>query len=138
MKFDPKKLATDLVPLLPALAIFAGLAYYFSFTQDDAYISYRYVANYLNGNGLVYNIGERVEGFTNFGWVIYLILVGSIGLGYILISKITGFLCGAGVVIVSYFIARELFGEKERLLSYGSAYLVAANLSLAYWSPAGL
>jgi arabinofuranosyltransferase len=138
MRFDLKKLATDFLPLLPALALFAGLAYYFSFTQDDAYISYRYVANYLNGNGLVYNIGERVEGFTNFGWVIYLILIGSVGLGYIAVSKITGFLCGAGVVIVSYYIARELFGEKERLLSYGSAYLVATNLALAYWSPAGL
>ncbi|MFZ1684426.1 MAG: hypothetical protein WAU88_09900 [Candidatus Zixiibacteriota bacterium] len=138
MKIDLRKRATDIAPLLPALAIFAGLAYYFSFTQDDAYISYRYVANYLNGNGLVYNIGERVEGFTNFAWVIYLILVGSVGLGYIVVSKITGFLCGAGVVIVSFYIARELFGEKERLFSYGAAYLVAANLSLAYWSPAGL
>ncbi len=37
---------------------------------DDAFISYRYAKNLINGNGLVYNIGERVEGFTNFLWTI--------------------------------------------------------------------
>jgi arabinofuranosyltransferase len=130
--------AQDLLWLMPALALFAGLAYYFSFTQDDAYISYRYVANYLNGHGLVYNIGERVEGFTNFGWVIYLILWGAFGVGYIAVSKITGFLCGLGVIVATYYIGRELFGEKERIWSAVPAFLIGANMSLAYWSPAGL
>ena len=63
-----------LLPLVPALAVYAFLCHQLNFTQDDAYISYRYVANFLNGDGLVYNIGERVEGYTNFGWVIYLIM----------------------------------------------------------------
>ena len=30
--------------------------------EDDAYITYRYVQNSCNGNGLVYNVGERVFG----------------------------------------------------------------------------
>ena len=63
--------------LLAGMVVYSILAYQFNFVQDDAYISYRYVANFLNGDGLVYNIGERIEGFTNFGWVIYLILFGS-------------------------------------------------------------
>src|SRR5688500_13130256 len=33
---------------------------------DDAYISYRYAHNLLAGLGLVFNAGERVEGYTNF------------------------------------------------------------------------
>ncbi len=37
---------------------------------DDAYISFRYGKNLMNGNGLVYNKGEYVEGYTNFLWTI--------------------------------------------------------------------
>jgi arabinofuranosyltransferase len=32
---------------------------------DDAMISMRYAENLANGHGLVWNIGERVEGYTN-------------------------------------------------------------------------
>lgn len=37
---------------------------------DDAYISYRYARNLVEGHGLVFNPGERVEGFTNLGFVL--------------------------------------------------------------------
>lgn len=124
--------------LLPALALFLVIALSLSFIQDDAYISYRYVANFLNGDGLVYNVGERVEGFTNLGWVIYLILIGGMGLDFVLASKIAGLLLGLGVIILSYLIALRVFGAGQRVLALVPAYLVAANQSLAYWSPAGL
>ena len=127
-----------LLPILPALIGYVLLAWWLNFIQDDAYISYRYVANFLNGHGLVYNIGERVEGFTNFGWVTYLILWGSVGISYIAVSKITGLLCGAGVIVVTHLISRHFIKDDRNWLLYLPAYLVAANMSLAYWSPAGL
>lgn len=37
---------------------------------DDAFISFRYASNLFEGHGLVYNPGERVEGYTNFLWTI--------------------------------------------------------------------
>lgn len=37
---------------------------------DDAYISFRYGKNLMNGYGLVYNNGEYVEGYTNFLWTV--------------------------------------------------------------------
>jgi hypothetical protein len=37
---------------------------------DDSYISFQYAKNLASGNGLVFNPGERVEGFTNFLWII--------------------------------------------------------------------
>jgi len=133
-----KKAIYRLLPLIPALLIYAYLAHDLNFTQDDAYISYRYVENYLNGDGLVYNIGERVEGFTNFGWVIYLILWGVLGVNYILISKITGFLFGIAIIVLTYFLAWLVFPVKDKWFSMLPVYLVAVNLSHAYWSPAGL
>jgi len=127
-----------LLPLLPALVVYAFLAHKLSFIQDDAFISYRYVANYLNGHGLVYNIGERIEGFTNFAWVIYSVFWGALGVGYVIVSRLTGFLCGGGMIILTWLVARLLLGDKDRWISLLPAYLVGFNLSLAYWSPAGL
>ncbi|MCK4461922.1 MAG: hypothetical protein KAW46_08955 [candidate division Zixibacteria bacterium] len=126
------------LPILPALMMFGWLANKFWFIQDDAYISYRYVANFLNGHGLVYNIGERIEGFTNFGWVIYLILAGAMKLDFILVSRLTGLAFGAGLIILTYALARHLFARKDFWLALLPVYLVAANPGLAYWSPAGL
>ncbi len=39
---------------------------------DDAYISYRYARNVEAGNGPVFNVGDRVEGYSNFLWVLLL------------------------------------------------------------------
>ncbi len=43
-----------------------GRRYYCLF--DDAMISMRYAANWAQGHGFVWNVGERVEGCTNFLW----------------------------------------------------------------------
>src|SRR4051812_8768436 len=62
-----------------ALGLFAPMAFVLaaarrvgSFTIDDAYISFRYARNFAHGDGLVYNLGERVEGYTNFLWTVIL------------------------------------------------------------------
>jgi hypothetical protein len=41
----------------------------YPFIIDDAFISFRYSENLVRGHGLVFNPGERVEGYTNFLWV---------------------------------------------------------------------
>ena len=41
-----------------------------AWTCDDAWISFRYAMNFVSGTGLVFNPGERVEGYTNFLWVL--------------------------------------------------------------------
>lgn len=38
--------------------------------SDDSYISFRYIANLVEGNGPTFNPGERTEGFSNPLWVI--------------------------------------------------------------------
>ncbi|RKX27797.1 MAG: hypothetical protein DRP45_00110 [Candidatus Zixiibacteriota bacterium] len=133
-----KRLLKGHWPLALALIPYALLARSLSFIQDDAYISYRYVANYLNGHGLVYNIGEHVEGFTNFGWTVYMLLAGVLGIDFILVSRITGFLLGGGVIVVTYLIATMLFGRRDYWFAVAATLLVGVNQSLAYWSPAGL
>ena len=127
------------LPVVPALIIYSIFCYLLNFTQDDAYISYRYVANFLNGDGLVFNIGERVEGMTNFGWVLYLIFWGKLGLDYILISKITGCIFGGGIIVLTYLLAEKLFRDSAyKWYAIIASLLVGINQSLAYWSIAGL
>ena len=57
---------------------------------DDAFIAFRYVDNFAAGHGFVYNIGERVEGYTSFLWVLLLGLGQMAGLETVLLSKILG------------------------------------------------
>src|SRR5262249_51597579 len=46
---------------------------------DDAFISYRYAANLAHGFGPVFNPGERVEGYSNFLWVVMMALLIRLG-----------------------------------------------------------
>jgi hypothetical protein len=55
-----------------ALAIGLWLAVERASVFDDAFISFRYARNLLEGHGLVWNPGERVEGYTNFLWTVML------------------------------------------------------------------
>jgi arabinofuranosyltransferase len=57
---------------------------------DDAFISLRYVRNALEGYGLVYNIGEKVEGFTSPLHILLTYILGRFGLNLVLASKILG------------------------------------------------
>lgn len=43
-----------------------------NYLVDDAFISFRYAQNLAAGHGVVWNIGEHVEGYTNFLWVLLL------------------------------------------------------------------
>ncbi|MCA9001101.1 MAG: hypothetical protein KDB61_04195 [Planctomycetes bacterium] len=55
------------IPVL--LALVHGIWFLGTGPVDDDYICFRYARNLLEGNGLVYNVGERFEGFTTPLWV---------------------------------------------------------------------
>src|SRR5436190_24091094 len=61
--------------LAPVLALMAWYSASMRWQCDDAFISFRYVWHLVNGHGLVFNPGERVEGYTNFLWVLELAAV---------------------------------------------------------------
>jgi len=62
-----------LVALAACLLVFAYQIWVYWFLTDDAFIAFRYARNLRDGYGLVFNPGfERVEGYTNFLWVLIL------------------------------------------------------------------
>lgn len=62
-------------------------------TVDDAYITFRYAEHFAAGNGPVYNVGERVEGYTTPLWMGLLALGGALGASVPVLSKVLGIGC---------------------------------------------
>jgi len=79
-----------------------------SFTVDDAYISFRYARNLARGLGLVYNAGERIEGYTNFLWTVLLAGAIRVGLDPDVFAKVTGGLIAFGSLGLTYTLAGRL------------------------------
>ncbi|MFH1893711.1 MAG: hypothetical protein ABIK83_13640 [Candidatus Zixiibacteriota bacterium] len=124
--------------LLVLLTLFAFHSWSLNFTQDDAYISYRYVENFTEGHGLVFNYGERVEGYTNFLWIMILSLVTLVGLPMILVSKVLGVVFGAGTVVLTWLFGREYSDHKRWLVPFIAPAFLVANGALCYWVIGGL
>ena len=78
--------------LIISVLIFLILVFVFwSYSIDDAFVTFRYAENFANGHGLVFNPGDKpVEGYSNFLWLLILSLLYSIGLPTYLSAKFLG------------------------------------------------
>jgi hypothetical protein len=67
-----RRLTTAASVALAAAALVFGLwrALGAAWLADDSFISFRYAEHLARGHGLVYNVGERVEGYTNLLWTL--------------------------------------------------------------------
>ncbi len=76
-----------------------GLAVSRVWVADDAYITFRHVAQFLAGNGLTYNTLERVEGFTHPLWAVLLCLFGWMGVPISGAAVTLDLLCASALLI---------------------------------------
>jgi hypothetical protein len=91
--------------------------------DDDMMVSMRYARNLVEGYGLVFNPGERVEGYTNFGWVVIMSLVHLLPLSDQAMPAAMG--------VVSMFICIGVAVLAARLLAAIEPRLVAVTLPVA-------
>ena len=75
---------------------------------DDAYISFRYARNLVRGHGLVYNLGERVEGYTNFLWTVAVAGAMAGGAGPEPAAEVLAALAAGATILLLAGLAREL------------------------------
>jgi arabinofuranosyltransferase len=88
---EPKRPA--LWTLGPGLALgLLVLAFSDISVWDDAYISFRYAQNLVSGEGLVFNPGEYVEGYTNLLWTLLMAIPEALGIPIHLAAVGTGLL----------------------------------------------
>ena len=69
-----------LVLLLVAAAALIAHSLVFNFVTDDAFISFVYSRNLVEHGQLVFNLGERVEGYTNFLWTLWMAALLKLGM----------------------------------------------------------
>ena len=105
-------------------------------TCDDAFISFRYARNLVEGHGLVFNAGERVEGYTNFLWVLLSALPIALGHGPVGFSRAVGIAAHLAAIAGVFCAARRL--TKRPPLALAGALLYALSPAAAVWATAGL
>jgi hypothetical protein len=116
-----------------------GVRYFTLF--DDAMISMCYAKNFANGYGLVWNPGgERVEGYTNLLWTMYMAFWHLLPISSAKISlplQVSGLL----LLIGSLVLVRKI----SEHISNGNAYVIVASVVLTasyqpinYWALKGM
>src|SRR5713101_3668142 len=125
------------VLLLSVCGLLVVHALHFFRPVDDAYISFRYAENLAAGQGVVFNAGERVEGYTNFLWVVVLAVCRLMGAPVPLASQILGVLLTIGSILLAADLARRMI-PSGRGAGIPAALLLAASPAMAMWAGGGM
>jgi arabinofuranosyltransferase len=124
------------VSVVSLLVLLVALVHFLNFSYDDAFISFRYADNFAHGQGLVFNPGERVEGYSNFSWTLFMGVLAwlgsaSCGTGMLLAAKAVGTLCSVATLLLLMHAARI----QTRATDAGLATAPVAALYLAMLAP---
>ena len=129
---EPPRGQAGLYGLLALSAIaLIGHSLLFNFVTDDAFISFVYSRNLARHGQLVFNLGERVEGYTNFLWTLILALGLRVGIAAELSSRVLGTACGLAGLGISAWLFLHLRGD-ARSTAADSANVGPARASQAW------
>ena len=110
------------IALVLALSLPVAVATY-NHLGEDAYISFRYAANLAGGHGLVFNIGEREEGYSNLLWVVLMAVAEFLGARQELVARILSIASLMGLSWGAWRTVRALGPDSP--WSAGAAWLAA-------------
>jgi len=129
--------------LVPALLLGALIATFaanvdrYAFLSDDAFISFRYAAHLVEGQGLVWNPGERVEGYTNFLWVLLMAASLAAGAAPEQVSNALGIASGAALLGALLLCSARLSSWRNPFI-FVAPLLLASSRTFAAWCTGGL
>jgi arabinofuranosyltransferase len=125
-------------PVLVATAVLVPHALLFDFVNDDAYISFRYAQNLAQHGELVFNLGERVEGYTNFLWTVLLAGGILVGASPVMVSRFLGVMFGVATLAVAVRLSLRVSGERPSRWHLVAPVGLAATGAFACWCTGGL
>ncbi|MBN2161674.1 MAG: hypothetical protein JXR25_10870 [Pontiellaceae bacterium] len=122
--------------ILPLMVLLTCIAWTARFIQDDAFISFRYAENLCNGTGLVFNAGERVEGYTNFLWTLLIAAGMKSGMDPVWASQTIGLCLYPLSLGLIYLIGIDLF--RKQITALFALILAGTNYTYAAYATGGL
>lgn len=99
--------------LLLALTLFPVAVVVYNHMGEDCFITFRYAEQWARGEGIVYNVGDRVEGYSNFLWMALMAGVRTLGGSMLTASRWMSVAVHAALVIVFGLLAMGKPMEKE-------------------------
>ena len=106
---------------------------------DDAYIFFRYADNWAAGDGLVYNRGERVEGFTSPAWMALMALIRLWASRLDVVAPVLGVAAVAALVsIVWCGLVRSRVAVSDRLVAAVLALGLVGLPCVVFWAQSGM
>ncbi|MEM8929726.1 MAG: hypothetical protein AAGE94_01045 [Acidobacteriota bacterium] len=78
---------------------------------DDAFITFRYAENWAAGHGVVFDVGERVEGYSNFLFLALLAIGVRCGLSVIAVANAINLIAA---LVIAWLIVGALPGRRRR------------------------
>lgn len=149
MSHIPKKAHWPPFYIYLQTACIALAAWYFTHGryQDDAYISLKYAVNLLAGNGLTWNPGEVVEGYSNFLFLILTAAHGWLGMDLVRATNLLNFIGYAGLLFIIHGYTQKLYRQQFAATSFAYAHrinralcfaLVASSIIVLAWCFGGL
>lgn len=125
-----------LAAALAAYAVRAG--YELRWVGDDAFISFRYAKNLVEGHGLVFNPGEPVEGYTNFLWTVLLAAAMALGADPITASLVLSLGSLALLIGLVTWLAVYLAPRASTVVVSMGAAVTAGSYLMANFGTSGL
>jgi hypothetical protein len=126
------------LPAIVATAVLVPHSLRFDSINDDAYISFRYARNLAEHGQLVFNLGERVEGFTNFLWTVILAFGIKLGFDPVAASRFLGVVFGVGALALVVRLSLRLDDEQPSRWHFVAPVGLAATGAFACWCTGGL
>ncbi len=106
--------------------------------NDDAFISYRYARNLVEGHGLVYNPGERVEGFTNLLWTLLVAAGMGLGVDAPQAGRVLGRASGLLLLVLTTAYAAQGLPRSRTWLAGLAPWLLLSFTAFPRWSTSGM
>jgi arabinofuranosyltransferase len=146
MNLFAKRLASAMLPVVAVLTLAAVFLWQLELMGDvkidDAYITFSFSKNLALGNGPVYSHGVRVEGYSNFLWMVLVALPLAIKptLEPLLVARVLTVPFGLLLGWATYSLIRTPFqgGRAHRIIGWAGVLLLGFDTDLVLTSICGL
>ena len=121
--------------LLAAAVLALHILRYRDFLADDALISLRYAQRLIEGHGLTWTEGPRVEGYSNLLWTLIAAGLGAVGIDLVAAARGLGVASATALLAIVMVRAREAHRVSPAL---AAGLVVSLSGPVAVWAGSGL